>query len=181
MARLKRGGATGGTPVGEVIRDYAVLADILNQHRKHNERIVSTNGVFDVLHVGHVRYLQQARKLGDRLVVAINSDASTTRLKGPQRPFVCEAERAELLAALACVDYVTIFDESTPEAILEIIKPDIHTKGGDYDVEAMPETRVVRAHGGKVQTLPFTAGRSTTELTARILDTSSAPADDTRR
>ena len=166
--------------MGEVIRDYTVLAQRLDQHRKHGERIISTNGVFDVLHVGHVRYLQQARNLGDRLVIAINSDVSTSRLKGPQRPFVCEEERAELLSALACVDYVTIFNESTPEAILQIIKPDIHTKGGDYDVEAMPETKIVRSHGGDVKTLPFTAGRSTTELTARILDTSSAPSDDIR-
>ncbi len=166
--------------MGEVIRDYAELTNRLNWHRSHGERIVSTNGVFDVLHVGHVRYLQQARKLGDRLVVAINSDASTSRLKGPNRPFVCEDERAELLAALACVDYVTIFEESTPEAILELIRPSIHTKGGDYDVEAMPETRIVRAHGGQVVTLQFTQGRSTTELTTRILESSGTPVSDTR-
>jgi len=166
--------------MGEVIREYAELTNRLNGHRSHGERIVSTNGVFDVLHVGHVRYLQQARKLGERLVVAINSDASTSRLKGPSRPFVCEDERAELLAALACVDYVTVFDEATPEAILDHIRPDIHTKGGDYDVEAMPETHIVRAHGGQVITLPFTQGRSTTELTARILESSDTPISDAR-
>lgn len=145
------------------------LTERLNEHRKRGEKIVSTNGVFDVLHVGHVRYLQQARALGDLLVIGLNTDACTRRLKGDSRPFVPENERAELLLALRCVDYVTLFDEPTPVQLLEALRPDIHAKGGDYDVEALPETPIVRKHGGEVVTLPFTAGRSTTELAERIL------------
>lgn len=155
--------------MGEVVRDWERLAEILASRRERGERIISTNGVFDVLHIGHVRYLQAARTLGDLLVVGINSDASTRRLKGETRPIVPEEERAELLAALACVDYVTIFDESTPEALLEVIRPALHTKGGDYQVDALPETAVVRRHGGDVVTLPYVEGRSTTDIIERIL------------
>ena len=155
--------------MGEVVLDWNTLAERLEPHRVRGERIVSTNGVFDVLHVGHARYLQQARALGDLLVVGVNSDDCTRRLKGETRPFVPEEERAELVAALGCVDYVVIFAESTPEALLAVIKPHIHVKGGDYQVEQMPETAVVLAHGGKVVTVPFVTGRSTTELVERIL------------
>lgn len=146
------------------------LTERLDERRKRGEKIVTTNGVFDVLHVGHTRYLQQARALGDVLVVGINTDACTRRLKGETRPFVPEAERAELLLALRCVDYVTLFDDATPVRLLEALRPDIHTKGGDYDVEALPETPIVRGHGGRVVILPFTAGHSTTDLTERILN-----------
>jgi D-beta-D-heptose 7-phosphate kinase/D-beta-D-heptose 1-phosphate adenosyltransferase len=155
--------------MGQIVPSRAELRRLLEARRAGGERIVSTNGVFDVLHVGHVRYLQAARQLGDLLVVGVNSDACTRRLKGPTRPIVPEAERAEILAALACVDYVTIFDEDTPTALLEIIRPDIHVKGGDYDVETLPETPVVRRYGGEVVTLPFVEGRSTTGIVARIL------------
>ncbi len=151
-----------------VILDWKELAAKLDAYRTSGKRIVSTNGVFDVLHVGHARYLQEARDLGDLLVVGINSDASTRRLKGPPRPFVSERERAELLAALRCVDYVTIFDEATPEALLAVICPRYHAKGGDYHVEMMPETAIVRQHGGEVIALPFVEGRSTTVLTEKI-------------
>ncbi len=146
------------------------LTERLDEHRKRGEKIVTTNGVFDVLHVGHVRYLQQARALGDVLVVGLNTDACTRRLKGESRPFVPEAERAELLIALRCVDYVTLFDDATPVRLLEALRPDIHTKGGDYDVEALPETPIVRGHGGEVVILPFTDGHSTTDLAERILN-----------
>jgi D-beta-D-heptose 7-phosphate kinase/D-beta-D-heptose 1-phosphate adenosyltransferase len=154
--------------MGEVVRDWNLLARKLEARRKQGERIVSTNGVFDVLHVGHTRYLQAARRLGDLLVVGINSDEGTHRLKGPERPFVPQEERAELLASLACVDFVTLFDETTPEALLAVIRPHIHTKGGDYDPASMPETAVVERGGGRVMTLPFVAGRSTTDLVDRI-------------
>lgn len=154
--------------LGVVVRDWGELAAILDVGRHKGQKIVTTNGVFDVLHVGHVRYLQQARELGDVLVVGVNSDACTRRLKGFPRPFVPEAERAELLAALACVDFVTVFDEPTPEKLLEALRPSVHVKGGDYAVEQMPETAVVRRHGGDVVTLPFVAGRSTTDLVSRI-------------
>ncbi len=157
--------------MGEVVLDWAALHAILDVHRANGETIVTTNGVFDVLHVGHVRYLQQARNLGDRLVIGINTDNCTARLKGPTRPFVPQDERAELLSALRCVDYVTLFDESTPEALLAAIRPDVHAKGGDYDVESLPETATVRAHGGRVVILPFVEGRSTTDLVHRIIDT----------
>ena len=152
-----------------VTKDWIELAVRLAEHRARGERIVSTNGVFDVLHVGHLRYLQAAAlELGDLLVVGVNSDACTRRLKGPTRPFVPQDERAELLAALRCVDYVTLFDEPTPEALLAIIRPDFHAKGGDYDIEAMPETPMVRQFGGEVVALNFVADHSTTELTGRI-------------
>src|SRR5690349_1922472 len=133
--------------MGKVVPDWQELARLLEARRNVGERIVTTNGVFDVLHVGHTRYLQAARALGDLLVVGINSDACTRRLKGQSRPIVPEAERAELLAALACVDYVTLFDEPTPIDLLETLRPHIHTKGGDYDPEQMPETSIVRQGG----------------------------------
>jgi rfaE bifunctional protein nucleotidyltransferase chain/domain len=154
--------------MGEVVLDWTALRAKLNSHRADGEMIVTTNGVFDILHVGHVRYLQQARNLGDRLVIGVNTDTCTARLKGPSRPFVPQDERAELLAALRCVDYVTLFDESTPEALLAMLKPQIHVKGGDYDIEGMPETAIVRAHGGRVVLLPYVMGRSTTDLARRV-------------
>lgn len=136
--------------------------------RALGERIVFTNGVFDLLHVGHARYLADAKKLGDRLVVGLNSDASVRRLKGDERPFVTEEDRAELLLHLAAVDAVTIFEEETPVVLIEALRPDIHVKGGDYDVEQLPETPVVRAYGGEVRILRFVEGRSTTNLADRI-------------
>jgi rfaE bifunctional protein nucleotidyltransferase chain/domain len=161
--------------LGEIIRDWTVLAATLNARRQRGEKVVTTNGVFDVLHVGHARYLQAARALGDLLVVGINTDAGTRRLKGPERPFVLEDERAELIAALGCVDYVTLFDEHTPEAWLAAIRTDIHTKGGDYDPAALPETVIVERGGGRVVTLPFVAGRSTTNLVDRIRRSKAGP------
>lgn len=154
--------------MGQVIHSWEELADVLAEHRARQERIVSTNGVFDLLHVGHVRTLQAARALGDLLVVGINSDVCTRGLKGPKRPFVPQEERAEMLAALICVDYVTLFDEPTPSALLEIVRPAFHVKGGDYRVEKMPETEIVERYGGRVVTLPFVAGHSTTDLARRI-------------
>jgi D-beta-D-heptose 7-phosphate kinase/D-beta-D-heptose 1-phosphate adenosyltransferase len=154
--------------MGEVVRSWEALAEKLAEGRACGARIVTTNGVFDLLHIGHVRYLQAARARGDLLVVGINSDKGTRALKGFPRPFVPEEERAELLAALACVDFVTIFDEPTPEALLAVLQPDLHVKGGDYHADDLPETAVVRRHGGEVVTLPFIAGRSTTGLAERI-------------
>lgn len=133
---------------------------------------VFTNGVFDLMHVGHLRYLQAARGLGDRLVVGVNSDASVKRLnKGPERPILPEDERAELLAGLACVDYVTIFDEPTADAVLATLKPQIYCKGGDYTPDLLPETPTVRSYGGRIEILSFVPGRSTTSLIARIVTT----------
>jgi D-beta-D-heptose 7-phosphate kinase/D-beta-D-heptose 1-phosphate adenosyltransferase len=154
--------------MGMVVNSREELAAQLEAHRQVGARIVSTNGVFDVLHVGHVRYLQAARALGDLLVVGINSDASVRRLKGPLRPIVPQEERAELIAALSCVDFVSFFDETTPVQWLAWVRPALHTKGGDYDVERMPETSVVRRYGGDVRALLFVAGHSTTDIIARI-------------
>lgn len=131
-------------------------------------KIVFTNGCFDVLHVGHLRYLQQARAQGDALVVGLNSDASVRALKGAGRPIVPEDERAELLAGLECVDWVTLFPEATPEATLAALKPDIHVKGGDYTEDQLPEARVVREYGGEVRIMGLVPGRSTTDVVRRI-------------
>ncbi len=151
-----------------ILRGWESLSVALKPLRAAGKTIVSTNGVFDVLHVGHVRYLRAARRLGDCLVVAVNSDACTRHLKGPGRPFVPEAERMEMLAALACVDFVTLFEEPTPEAVLDVVRPAIHAKGGDYHLALLPEAEIVVRNGGRVVTVPFEDGYSTTSLAERI-------------
>jgi rfaE bifunctional protein nucleotidyltransferase chain/domain len=138
--------------------------------RAEGRRIVFTNGCFDLLHVGHLRYLEQARGLGDVLVLGLNTDASVQRLKGPQRPIVPENERAELLAGLRCVDYVTLFDEPLPNDTLTALRPHFHVKGGDYSAESLPETPLVRSLGGEVVIMPLVEGRSTTNVVQRILE-----------
>lgn len=140
------------------------LASILEQSKDDGNVVVTTNGCFDVLHLGHLRYLQAARQLGDLLVVAVNSNSSVRQLKGENRPLVPEAERAEMLAGLACVDYVVIFPELTPIALLSELKPNIHVKGGNYKLEQLVETEVVEAHGGKVVVGLNVPGKSTTNL-----------------
>ncbi|MFN3336289.1 MAG: adenylyltransferase/cytidyltransferase family protein [Thermomicrobium sp.] len=146
--------------------------------RRTGKRIVLTNGHFDLLHVGHLRSLQAARRLGDVLVVAVNDDASTRRRKGPTRPFVPAEERAELLAGLACVDYVTVFPDDTAERVIQLLRPHVYVKGGDYGVtpqeiasgkQPLPEAELVRALGGEVVLIPYVPDRSTTELVRRIL------------
>jgi D-beta-D-heptose 7-phosphate kinase/D-beta-D-heptose 1-phosphate adenosyltransferase len=146
------------------------LAFALEARRKNGERIVFTNGCFDILHVGHARYLAQARELGDLLVVGLNNDASVQGLKGPKRPLVPEEERAEMLAHLAAVDYVSLFDEERPDALIEVVRPDIHVKGGDYRPEDLPEAAVVEKHGGRVVIMPLVEGRSTTNIVSKILE-----------
>lgn len=131
--------------------------------------MVFTNGVFDILHRGHVCYLAQARALGACLVLGLNSDASARLLgKGPDRPLNAEADRACVLAALAAVDVVTLFDESTPCRLIEQLRPDLYVKGGDYDMETLEETRLVRGWGGNAVAIPFVEGYSTTRLVHRI-------------
>lgn len=131
--------------------------------------LVFTNGVFDILHRGHVQYLAQARALGASLVMGLNSDASARLLgKGPDRPINGEADRATVLAALESISLVTLFDEKTPLALLEIVRPDLYVKGGDYDIETLAETALVRRWGGDARALPFLEGRSTTALIRRI-------------
>lgn len=139
--------------------------------RQDGLKVVWTNGCFDLLHAGHVRSLQAARAFGDILVVGLNSDASIRQLKGDRRPIMPEAERAEVLAALACVDVVVVFDETTPESALSRLKPDIHCKGAEYappSGKAIPEAALVQEYGGEVRFLPMFPGVSTTELVRRI-------------
>ena len=140
------------------------LAAILQQLKSEGNVVVTTNGCFDVLHLGHLRYLQAARQLGDHLVVAINSDTSVRELKGENRPLVPEDERAEMLAGLECVDYVVIFPELTPIELLSKLKPSIHVKGGDYKLEQLVEKEVVEENGGKVIVGLNVPGKSTTNL-----------------
>src|SRR5918996_4220265 len=136
--------------------------------RATGARLVFTNGVFDLLHVGHVRYLAQARALGDALVVAINSDRSVRELKGPDRPVFEEAERAEILAALRNVDYVVIFDDISPRSLIKHLLPDVLVKGGDYQLDEIHGREEVEAAGGRVISLPFVPGASTTSLLKRM-------------
>ena len=131
-------------------------------------RLVFTNGVFDLLHVGHVRYLAEARALGDALVVAINSDRTVRELKGPDRPIFDESERAEIIAALRSVDYVTIFDDVSPRALIAKLLPDVLVKGGDYQLDQIHGREEVEAAGGRVISLPFVEGASTTSLIERM-------------
>jgi rfaE bifunctional protein nucleotidyltransferase chain/domain len=146
----------------------AELVATVDGHRRAGRRIVFTNGCFDVLHRGHVEYLEQARLLGDVLVVAVNDDDGVARLMGPGRPVNPAGDRAALLAALRCVDHVTIFSEATPIRLIELVRPDVYAKGGDYTPELLPETPVVRGLGGQVRILDYLADRSTTAIVARI-------------
>ena len=136
--------------------------------RTDRKQLVFTNGVFDLLHVGHVRYLQQARSLGDALVVAINSDRSVRELKGDNRPLMNEGERAEILAALQAVDYVTIFDDISPRSLIAELLPDVLVKGGDYSLDQIHGREEVEAAGGTVVSLPFVEGVSTSAIIERI-------------
>ena len=136
--------------------------------RAAGKRLVFTNGVFDLLHVGHVRYLAQARELGDALLVAINSDRTVRELKGPNRPIFDEAERAEILAALRHVDYVTVFDDVSPRSLIAKLLPDVLVKGGDYQLDEIHGREEVEAADGKVISLPFVEGASTTALIEKM-------------
>ena len=136
--------------------------------RAAGKRLVFTNGVFDLLHVGHLRYLSQARALGDALAIGLNSDASVKRLKGDKRPILPEAERAELLAGLACVDYVCIFEEDDPRELIKAVIPGILVKGGDWPIDKILGRDTVEAAGGKVLSLPFVEGRSTSSMVKDI-------------
>ena len=127
----------------------SVLASV-EQHRRAGRRVVFTNGCFDLLHAGHVAYLRQARALGDLLVVGLNSDSSVRRLKGPDRPVIPDVDRARVVAALRSVDQVVLFDEDRPDGLIRALRPDVYAKGGDYDIESLPERSVVESSGGQV-------------------------------
>jgi D-glycero-beta-D-manno-heptose 1-phosphate adenylyltransferase len=152
------------------------LATVVRHRQSAGERAVFTNGCFDLLHLGHVRYLQEARGLGDFLILGLNSDESTRQLKGTGRPLVPEQERAEILAALSCIDYVTIFSEATASSLVRLLEPAIYVKGGDYaraqgnlpDPDRLPEARVVQEYGGIVRLIPYVPHHSTTELIEAI-------------
>ena len=144
------------------------MLDERERLRASGARLVFTNGVFDLLHVGHVRYLAHARELGDALVVAINSDRSVRELKGPDRPVFDQDERAEILAALRHVDYVIIFDDISPRSLISKLLPDVLVKGGDYQIDEIHGREEVEAAGGKVVPLPFVPGASTTSLLERM-------------
>lgn len=150
------------------IVDRPALVERIARARSGGARIVLANGCFDVLHAGHVRYLQAARMLGDLLVVGINSDAQVASLKGPGRPLLPAAERAELVASLAGVDLVTVFDEPTVTELLLAIKPDVHAKGTDYSEDTVPERDVVRSYGGRVAIVGDPKNHSTSELLERV-------------
>ncbi len=133
------------------------------------KKVVFTNGCFDILHVGHVKYLQEAKAQGDILVVGINADASVRKLKGEERPIQNEQDRGEVLSALACVDYVAIFEEDTPEKLIKLLKPDVLVKGGDWKVDQIVGSDFVMSYGGKVKSLQFVKGKSTTNIVSKIL------------
>lgn len=154
-------------PNKKIILDHKSLADALHLERGSN-RIVFTNGCFDLLHVGHIRYLQEARSLGEKLVVALNTDASVQKLKGPTRPVQHEMDRAEIMAALECVDYVTLFDDQTPLKLIETVGPDILVKGGDWTPDKIVGSSFVLARGGQVKSLGFQPGRSTSSIIEKI-------------
>ena len=147
----------------------AKLAPVLKTLQNQGKKVVFTNGVFDLLHLGHVTYLQEARKQGDLLVVGLNSDGSTKRLKGPLKPLLPLAERAEMLLALSCVDYATFFEEDDPFKIVQTLKPDVLVKGGDWPVDKIIGGDLVKSWGGKVMNIPVVPGRSTTNLIELVL------------
>lgn len=136
--------------------------------RSGGRKVVFTNGCFDILHAGHVRYLEKARSFGDCLVLGLNSDASVRRLKGPERPINTEQDRAEVVGGLRAVDYVVIFDEPTAEQLIAKVKPDVYVKGGDYTLDTLPEAKIVQSYGGHVEFVQMVAGRSTTNVIEKI-------------
>ncbi|MCS6897882.1 MAG: D-glycero-beta-D-manno-heptose 1-phosphate adenylyltransferase [Nitrospira sp.] len=156
----------------EKVLTIAQLVPILERARAEGKRIVFTNGCFDLMHVGHVRYLQEAKTLGNLLVVGVNSDESVRSLnKGSDRPIVPDIQRAEVLAALACVDYVVIFSEPDPQRLIAQVQPDVLVKGGDWAINAIVGREIVEARGGVVKTIPLVPDVSTTALLRRIRST----------
>ncbi len=153
----------------EKIKEREALLNILKSLKEGGKKIVFTNGCFDLLHLGHVRYLEEAKSLGDILVVGVNSDRSIRELKGPKRPILPAEERAEILSGLGCVDYVTIFDELDPLELISSLLPHVLVKGGDWTMETTVGREVVERAGGKVIILPFVEGASTSNLIETIL------------
>jgi rfaE bifunctional protein nucleotidyltransferase chain/domain len=147
------------------------ITEVVRNSKAAGKTLVFTNGCFDIIHAGHVRYLAEAKKLGDYLIVGLNSDRSVKELKGPNRPINHQDDRAEVIAALAAVDYVVIFDERTAENLINEVKPDIYVKGGDYCIEDIPEASIVANNGGKTVLIPEVPGRSSTNMIKKITET----------
>ena len=146
------------------------LSAFCRQAKKEKKVIVFTNGVFDLLHRGHIEYLTEAKKIGDLLIVGLNSDRSVRRIKGDKKPLQPEADRAYILSGFVCVDAVCLFDEDTPQKLIDLVLPDVLVKGGDYQSDEIVGRETVENHGGKVVTIPFTEGKSTTRLIELILE-----------
>ncbi len=141
---------------------------LVDKIHSEGKTVVCTNGCFDILHVGHVRYLQKTKTFADYSIVLLNSDKSVKSIKGPTRPINCEDDRAEILSALACVDYVVMFDEDSPRNLLDEIKPDVYTKGADYTMETLPEADIMRKNGTRVEFITFVEGKSTTNTIEKM-------------
>ena len=154
--------------MGKILERGSLKTEV-DRLKSEGKKIVFTNGCFDILHVGHVRYLKEARKLGDVLVLGLNSDSSVRSIKGENRPVVPEEERAEVIAELDCVDYVTLFGEDTPLALIECLRPDILVKGGDWAEENVVGRESVRRWGGRVAIIPQVEGKSTTNIIEKVL------------
>ncbi len=155
----------------KIITDWCELQEICAAMKQNGLKVVFTNGVFDIIHRGHVDYLQKARDLGDALIIGLNSDASVRQIKGDKRPIVNQHDRAFVLAALNCVDYVTFFNESTPLALIKTIHPSVLVKGGDWAIHNIVGREIVEQDGGYVTTIPYLPGYSTTDLIGKILET----------
>lgn len=147
--------------MGELVKREKIR-DIVKKIQDSGKTVVTTNGCFDILHVGHVRYLQKTKSFADYSIVLLNSDKSVKLIKGEDRPIYNENDRAEILCALSCVDYVVLFDESSPGDLLDEIKPNVHTKGADYSAETLPEADVIVKNGGRIEFIEFVEGKSTT-------------------
>lgn len=146
------------------------IKKLVNIIHDSGRTVVCTNGCFDILHVGHVRYLEKTKSFADFSIVLLNSDKSVKSIKGPSRPVNCEDDRAEILSALKCVDYVVLFDEDSPKNLLDEIKPDVYTKGADYTMETLPEADIMRKNNTRVEFIEFVQGKSTTKTIEKMRD-----------
>lgn len=154
----------------EKIKKKEEISHIAEKLKAENKVIVFTNGCFDILHSGHIKYLYDAKKLGDILIVGLNSDSSIKRIKGEKRPIINQEERAYIISALEMIDFIVIFDDDTPYELIKCIKPNILVKGGDWDIEKIVGKDIVESYGGKVLNIPFVEGKSTSNIIQRILD-----------
>ena len=151
-----------------MLKSQDEIIKIVREGQEKGQTFVVTNGCFDILHVGHVRYLEKTKEYADNLIVMLNSDVSVRLIKGDDRPINCEADRAEILSSLRCVDYVVLFDEKSPAKLLEDIKPDVYTKGADYTLDTLPERDIVLRNNIKVEFIEFVQGKSTTNVIKKI-------------